>query len=502
MMKKTVFIFITLIGGFSTGFAQRSIELIPFDPGRLKIDPLARLTIDEPHTPLATAQRCITSAFYQDGTRSDSMQHYYTGARGTYSWPHNLEPSNAHDSFYRYDASSGNFYLGTKIVFDAQDRFISGQYYSNTAPYALSGTGSAQYNANGVQTFEVSEFDDPNSFKQYRSVTRNDAGLTLKDTFYQDVYTGTGDSWMVANNYAYDGNNRRIYHSYSDAYNNFAYTTDKITKSFYNGNSPVPYKDSMVLVAVAGMNTTIIRGIYYFYDNNQQLIADTTYSQNGNVNSATSYSYNGNTTIATQRFYGGGNWELSNRTITKRNNQGVQTHYELQSWDDASNSWKVNSGDSSTYNSQGYITNRTIYYSNNNGVYVSSKQTIERNNFNNPTLTTYLNYNAQGNLVSERKRFYYYTDYEGATGIAHKAKQLDVVVFPNPAKNKISIKIKDEVKPFHLQLLDLNGKVVLKQSVNQADATIDLDKLASGMYQLVLTTTDNSAHFIQKIVKQ
>lgn len=501
-MKKTVSIFITLIASFSTGFAQRSIELIPFNPGMLTDNQLARLTIDEPHTPLATAQRCVTSAYYQDGTRSDSMRHYYTGLRGTYSWQYNLEPRNAHDSFYRYDAASGNFYLGTKIQYDAQDRFVSGQYYSNTAPYALSGTGSAQYNANGVQTFTVSDFDDPNSYKQYNSVLRNDANQTLKDTFYQKVYAGTGDNWITANNYAYDGGNRKIYHSSYYAYNNFTYSNQTITKSFYNGSSPVPYMDSTTLIGIAGTTTTIIRGVYHFYNSNQQLIADTTYDQNGNLNSATSYSYNGNTTIATNRFYGGGSWGLSNRTITKKNNEGAQTHNEYQSWDNASNSWKIYSGDSSTFNSQGYITSLTIYYSNNNGVYLGSKQTVERNNFNNPTVTTYLNYNAQGTLISDRKRFYYYTEYEGGTGIANSAKKLDVAVFPNPAKNKVSIHIKDESQPFNVQLLDLNGKVVLQQSFHKPDATIYLEHLAAGVYQLVLSTTDNSAHFTQKIVKQ
>lgn len=501
MLKKTASIFITLMASLSAGFAQRTIEVIPFDPNKLTGSPVSRSTFEEPHTPLATAERCISSAYYQNGTRYDSMQHYYTGVRGTYSWKYNLDPTHAHDSFYRYDAATGNFYAGTKITFDAQDRFVSGQYYSNTAPYALSGNGAAQYNTSGVQTFEEIDFDDPNSYKQYRLTLRDDAGRVLKDTFYQNVYTGAGESWITANNTTYDANNRKTYHSIFYAYNNFTYSNQTITKSFYNGSSSVPYMDSATTIDISGMNSTTKRAVYHFYNNNQQLIADTIYNANGGLVTATNYSYTGNTITVTNRSYNGGSWDLSNRTLTKKDNEGVQTHYEFQSWNNTSNSWQTRSGDSATFNSQGYITSRSTYSSNNNGVYLASKQTTERNSFNNPTRTTYLNYNPEGNLISERKIFYYYTEYEG-TGIYPEPKKLNVSIFPNPARNKVQISIKDEVQQFKVQLIDLNGKTVLNQSFFTPDTFIYLDDLAAGVYQLVIRTADNDAHFTRKIIKQ
>lgn len=498
MMKKTVSIFITLIASFSTGFAQRSIELIPFDPGKLTGKQPFRLSIDEPQTPLATAQRCIAAANYLDGTLYDTVLHYYSGLRGTNSRKDYPEPLNAHDSVLRTDIASGTVYLGGKVRYDNQDRFIYADYYSHIAPHDYIGFDTARYNSTGVRTFYELNIDNPNVLKQYKLITRNDAGKVIKDTSYQYTYNNSLN-WINANNYVYDVNNRQTLYTNYSGYNNSNYL--RTVKSFYHSGSNLPYLDSVIQIANNNINAANKKAVYYFYNTNQQLIADTTYNQIGDPTSTNNYQYTGNELTVTTRFYSNGNWNLDSRTITKKNNDGLETHYERQEWNGTSG-WQVINGDSAVFNSAGYVVEQTSYASNNNTIVLSARQTIVRNNFNNPTATSYKTYDQQGIQTSERQGFYYYTEYEGGTGIANSTKKLDVAVFPNPAKNKVNIKIIDGVKPVNLVLLDLNGKVVLQQSFHKPDATIYLDNLSSGVYQLVLTTADNSAHYTQKIVKQ
>lgn len=272
-------------------------------------------------------------------------------------------------------------------------------------------------------------------------------------------------------------------------------------KSFYNGSSSLPYLDSVIQIVNNNLNAANKKAVYYFYNANQQLIADTTYDQTGNLSAANNYQYTGNELTVTTRSYSNGNWNLAGRTITKKNNDGLETYYQQQNWNGASG-WQVINGDSSVFNSAGYVVARTSYSLNNNNIVVSSRQTIVRNNFNNPTLTNYKTYDQQGVLMSDRKGFYYYTEYEGGTGIYPEPKKLNVSIFPNPARNKVQISIKDEVQQFKVQLIDLNGKTVLNQSFFTPDTFIYLDDLAAGVYQLVIRTADNDAHFTRKIIKQ
>lgn len=210
MLKKTASILIMLLASLSSGFAQRAIEAIPFDPNKLTGGPATRSTFEDPHTPLATAQRCIAAANYLDGTLYDTVRHYYSGLRGTSSQKNNPEPLNAHDSVIRTDTANGAVYLGGKVRYDQQDRFIYADYYSHIAPHDYIGFDTARYNSAGVRTFYESDIDNPSTLKQYRLITSNDAGKVIKDTFYQNAYSNNFN-WINAHNYAYDLNNRQIF---------------------------------------------------------------------------------------------------------------------------------------------------------------------------------------------------------------------------------------------------------------------------------------------------
>lgn len=500
-MRKTIAIFLSFFALNSTAFAQRTIEILPFDPDKLNADYQHRSTFEEPHTPLAIAQRCIRQANYIDGTLYDSVTFYYSGTRGTGALKDNLEPRNSSDSIYRLDTATGAFYLGASIQYDLQDRLVSGSYYSRTPPHVFIGKDTARYHANGVRTFYETDIDDLNFVKQYSLSLNNDAGKILKDTFCQITYGGNSSNWTTSNNYAYDGNNRKTFHANYYAYNNFTNSNLVVTKSFYNGNNSLPYLDSVSTIINGNLNSLSQRATYHFYNNNQQLLADTTYNQNGTLNSVINYTYTGNTVTSTTRSYNNGNWNSLYRTITQKNNEGLQTHYEFQSWNSSSNTWVINNGDSSTYNNDGYVIATTSYLSNNNTIIVSAQLTTARNSFNNPVANVYKRYNLQGVLTSDTRGFYYYTEYDNGTGIRSNKRLLNVAVFPNPTNNRLEIKVGDYTQKLNLKLFDINGKAVINRSFSQQDI-VYLDGLANGVYQLVLMAQDNSAYFTQQIVKQ
>ena len=76
-----------------------------------------------------------------------------------------------------------------------------------------------------------------------------------------------------------------------------------------------------------------------------------------------------------------------------------------------------------------------------------------------------------------------------------------VSVFPNPAQNKVSVSIKDEVNanPYVI-IMDVRGLEVMKYQALGNDFAIDISNLAAGVYTLKLTSDKKVA--VTKIVKE
>ena len=98
---------------------------------------------------------------------------------------------------------------------------------------------------------------------------------------------------------------------------------------------------------------------------------------------------------------------------------------------------------------------------------------------------------------------YYYTD---VTGISENdLLENNIYVLPNPARETINIKSTSPLNDkFHLSLVDLAGRILLKDnlSLNSADNfySIDASILKSGIYFLELTNNNHS--LVKKIINE
>ena len=66
-------------------------------------------------------------------------------------------------------------------------------------------------------------------------------------------------------------------------------------------------------------------------------------------------------------------------------------------------------------------------------------------------------------------------------------------VYPNPTTQRLQIEREVASKPLFLQLTDINGKALEKQSISDLKSTLDLSGLANGLY--ILRLSDGSKRF-------
>ena len=83
-------------------------------------------------------------------------------------------------------------------------------------------------------------------------------------------------------------------------------------------------------------------------------------------------------------------------------------------------------------------------------------------------------------------------------GIENTYKPLDISIYPNPANDYIFIKTNDSEKFSKVQLLDLNGKVVVEINEENSFQKIDTKNLPSGMY--IIRVLGSQSIYTGKIV--
>jgi len=78
----------------------------------------------------------------------------------------------------------------------------------------------------------------------------------------------------------------------------------------------------------------------------------------------------------------------------------------------------------------------------------------------------------------------------------------DLVVFPNPATNVITLKIEDvSNESFTARISDINGKVISQQKIDFAgsQSQLDVSNLNTGNY--IIQLINSKKQYAQKIVK-
>lgn len=79
------------------------------------------------------------------------------------------------------------------------------------------------------------------------------------------------------------------------------------------------------------------------------------------------------------------------------------------------------------------------------------------------------------------------------------AKENSIEIFPNPSSGTLAVRLEEE-NIRHIEIYDMNGELIIRQQVIGQAASVNIDKLVSGIYCLKALTENNV--FISKIVKQ
>lgn len=88
------------------------------------------------------------------------------------------------------------------------------------------------------------------------------------------------------------------------------------------------------------------------------------------------------------------------------------------------------------------------------------------------------------------------------SGEEHPSIRLEMLVYPNPTRNNIILKIETiESKNFDYELFDFRGRLLMQNKTNSAETLISLDGYADGIYILNVRNGGNLAKSF-KIIKR
>ncbi|NJM79721.1 MAG: T9SS type A sorting domain-containing protein [Flavobacterium sp.] len=71
-------------------------------------------------------------------------------------------------------------------------------------------------------------------------------------------------------------------------------------------------------------------------------------------------------------------------------------------------------------------------------------------------------------------------------------------MYPNPTKNEVTIQYNALTNP-QLEVIDLNGRVLLKQTLNNTNNTLNIASLPSGIYLFKINSKEGLA--ISRVIK-
>jgi hypothetical protein len=86
-------------------------------------------------------------------------------------------------------------------------------------------------------------------------------------------------------------------------------------------------------------------------------------------------------------------------------------------------------------------------------------------------------------------------------------KSMELAVYPNPVENQLTVTWEDQTNAdFMVQLIDLNGKVVLSENVSSNSSKnehkLNVSSLEVGMYVLQIQNQTTGKYEFQRVVKK
>ena len=109
------------------------------------------------------------------------------------------------------------------------------------------------------------------------------------------------------------------------------------------------------------------------------------------------------------------------------------------------------------------------------------------------SVTTY-SYDALGNRKTKRKRI-------DVTSVPEVPKNNEFKVYPNPAKEQVTIECPENSVGKDIVMTDLNGRVILRKEITSIKQSISLDSISPGLYIISISKNNDSIVYTHKLLK-
>ena len=222
------------------------------------------------------------------------------------------------------------------------------------------------------------------------------------------------------------------------------------------------------------------------YDNNDYLIQEIQENyNNGSLNSRNRYTYTNNASgIMQQSLQESWNlttqvWNQVSRTNYTYNVNGKVILALTEVW--INNAWVQAYKENYSYDVNNYLINQIYSYANiSTGQWIYSMQYFYTNLANGKiSQISYQSWNSTTNAWENSSRDTYFY----GTSSVVKPQRLHAVVFPNPTSDYLNLQL-DKPQPYTIKIINLEGELVMKQSVSNPLEKIDIRNLVTGTYLL------------------
>lgn len=110
------------------------------------------------------------------------------------------------------------------------------------------------------------------------------------------------------------------------------------------------------------------------------------------------------------------------------------------------------------------------------------------------SVTTY-SYDALGNRKTKRKRI-------DVTSVPEVLKNNEFKIYPNPAREQVTIECPENSIGQDIVMTDLNGRLILRTEITSIKESISLDSIAPGLYIISISRNNESIVYIHKLLKK
>ena len=145
-------------------------------------------------------------------------------------------------------------------------------------------------------------------------------------------------------------------------------------------------------------------------------------------------------------------------------------------------SWQPNSKDTSEYDINGFLINTVSQLWNGSTAWINNTQANFTNNSDGtPSVAINQKWNGVSTWIDKQRLTFTYSP---ATRVPELKSEEILTVYPNPAGDRIGIKGNLSINGSAYSITDQTGKLVLKGKLINENGTIDISKLANGIYFL------------------